>query len=120
MGSSLGGLTSYYAVLKYPEIFGKAGVFSPAFWTAPQIKSLTNAVTSKLNSKFFFYIGEKEGETYVTDMNEVAEKLGTNSNTMIYAVINEEGEHNEKTWRQWFAEFYNWIMADGYNNVIHL
>jgi predicted alpha/beta superfamily hydrolase len=27
IGSSLGGLVSYYAVLKYPEIFGKAGVF---------------------------------------------------------------------------------------------
>ena len=26
-GSSLGGLTSFYAVLKYPKIFGKAGIF---------------------------------------------------------------------------------------------
>jgi predicted alpha/beta superfamily hydrolase len=32
MGSSLGGLVSYYAILKYPEVFGKAGVFSPSFW----------------------------------------------------------------------------------------
>jgi hypothetical protein len=53
-------------------------------------------------------------------MKEVAEKLGTNSNTMIYSVIDEEGKHNEKAWRQWFAEFYLWMMADGYNNVIHL
>ena len=32
MGSSFGGLVSYYAILKYPEVFGKAGIFSPAFW----------------------------------------------------------------------------------------
>lgn len=32
MGSSLGGLTSFYATLKYPEVFGKSAVFSPAFW----------------------------------------------------------------------------------------
>ncbi|HEX9826573.1 MAG TPA: alpha/beta hydrolase-fold protein, partial [Flavobacteriaceae bacterium] len=31
-GSSLGGLISLYAVIKYPETFGKAGVFSPATW----------------------------------------------------------------------------------------
>ena len=119
-GSSMGGLISYYAALKYPDVFGKAGVFSPAFWTAPQIKPLTDAVSSKLNSKFFFYIGEKEGDKFVNDMKEVAEKLGTNSNTMIYSVIDEEGKHNEKNWRQWFAEFYLWMMADGYNNVIKL
>ncbi len=28
-GSSLGGLISFYGVLKYPEVFGKTGVFSP-------------------------------------------------------------------------------------------
>ena len=32
IGSSLGGLTSFYALLKYPNVFGKAGVFSPSFW----------------------------------------------------------------------------------------
>ena len=31
-GSSMGGLISMYAVLKYPYVFGGAGVFSPAFW----------------------------------------------------------------------------------------
>jgi predicted alpha/beta superfamily hydrolase len=119
-GSSMGGLISYYAALKYPDVFGKAGVFSPAFWTAPKIKILTDSVTNKLSSKFFFYMGEKEGGTYVDDMKEVAEKLGTNSSVMIYSVIDGEGKHNEKAWRKWFAEFYNWMMADGYNNVIKL
>ncbi len=36
-GSSMGGLISLYAVLKYPKVFGAAGVFSPAFWVAPKI-----------------------------------------------------------------------------------
>jgi predicted alpha/beta superfamily hydrolase len=119
-GSSMGGLISYYAVLKYPDVFGKAGVFSPAFWAAPAIKTLTDSVTKKLDNKFFFYMGEKEGRTYIYDMKEVAEKLGTNSNVMIYSVIDTQGKHNEKAWRKWFAEFYNWMMADGYNNVIKL
>lgn len=119
-GSSMGGLISYYAALKYPDVFGKAGVFSPSFWTAPSILAFTDAAAKKVNAKFFFYIGEKEGDKHVKNMNEMAEKLGGNSHTMIYSVIDEEGEHNEKAWRKWFAEFYAWMMADGYNNVIKL
>ena len=38
IGSSMGGLISHYAGLKYPNIFGKIGVYSPAFWFAPEIK----------------------------------------------------------------------------------
>ncbi len=119
-GSSMGGLISYYAVLKYPDVFGKAGVFSPAFWTAPAIRQLTDSVGYKVNGKFFFYCGEKESTAMVSDMQEVAEKLGGNSDAMIYTVIDAEGRHNEKAWRKWFAEFYVWMMADGYNNVIKL
>jgi len=119
-GSSMGGLISYYAAIKYPGIFGKAGVFSPSFWIAPQVKDLTDSVSKKIDSKFFFYIGELEGETNVDNMNEIAQKLGANSNAMIYSVIDTEGKHNETAWRKWFAEFYAWMMADGYNNVIKL
>lgn len=117
-GSSMGGLISYYAAIKYPEVFGKAGVFSPAFWTAPEIKQLTDSVTGKINSKFFFYMGEQEGGTYITDMKQVTEKLGALSNAMIYSVIDTGGKHNEKAWRKWFTEFYNWVITDGYNYII--
>ena len=34
IGSSMGGLISLYATLKYPEVFGRAGVFSCACWIA--------------------------------------------------------------------------------------
>jgi enterochelin esterase-like enzyme len=116
----MGGLIAYYAAIKYPAVFGKAGVFSPAFWTAPQINKLTDSIAGKTDGKFFFYIGQLEGETHVNNMNAIAEKLGGNSNTMIYSVTDAEGKHNETAWRKWFAEFYVWMMADGYNNVIKL
>ncbi|HEX8832202.1 MAG TPA: alpha/beta hydrolase-fold protein, partial [Longimicrobium sp.] len=31
-GSSMGGLISLYAALKYPDVFGRAGIFSPSLW----------------------------------------------------------------------------------------
>ncbi|RZK32590.1 MAG: esterase, partial [Hymenobacter sp.] len=33
-GSSMGGLIALYAGLKYPQVFGRIGVFSPAIWFA--------------------------------------------------------------------------------------
>ena len=119
-GSSMGGLISYYALLKYPQVFGKAGIFSPAFWTASGIEKLTDSLERKLNSKLFFYIGGLEGEKYVHDMNEIVEKLGTHSDATIYSVIDPLGMHNEKAWREWFPAFYKWMMADGFNDVINL
>ena len=121
-GSSMGGLISYYAMLRYPDVFGKAGIFSPSFWTADGIKALTDSTGSRIKGKLFFYIGSLEGKTYVNDMNEIVEKLGALSGAMIYSVIDTDpgSRHNEKAWRKWFAEFYNWVMADGFNNIIKM
>ena len=119
-GSSMGGLISYYAMLKYPSVFGKAGIFSPAFWTAEKIKALTDSSGNQLHGKLFFYMGELEGAAYLNDLNEVVETIGRKSDAMIYTVVDPEGRHNERAWRKWFAAFYKWIMADGFNNVIDL
>lgn len=119
-GSSMGGLVSYYAMLKKPGVFGKAGVFSPAFWTALPVKPLTDSLAKKIDGKFFFYIGEKEGDAFVKDMQEIQEILGEKSTAMIYSVVDPAGRHNEKAWRKWFYEFYTWMMADGFNTVIKI
>jgi metallo-beta-lactamase class B len=105
-------------MIKQPQVFGKAGVFSPAFWTAPAINALTDSLAAKVNGKFFFYMGAQEGGSYVNDMLGIQELLGEKSGAMIYSVIDDEGMHNEKAWRKWFAEFYSWIMAEGFNKVM--
>ena len=117
-GSSMGGLIAYYAMLKYPAVFGKGGIFSPAFWTADKIKDLTVNEGKNVKGKLFFYMGKEEGENYVADMKDVTDELGKHSPALIYAVVDPVGLHNENAWRKWFPEFYAWIMADGFNNVI--
>ena len=119
-GSSMGGLISFYAMLQYPGVFGKAGIFSPSFWTAPPIKEVTNALAQKVAGKFFFYMGGMEDSTHIKDVQEIQEILGEKSTAMIYSVIDPQSSHNEQAWRKWFAEFYTWIMADGYNTVIKI
>ena len=119
-GSSMGGLISYYAALKYSGIFGKAGIFSPAFWTALPADDFTEKAAKNSSGKYFFYMGGLEGGSYVADMERIAEKLGGNSAGIIYSVIDPDGRHNEQAWRKWFPEFYKWAMADWTNYLINV
>ncbi len=119
-GSSIGGLISYYAMLAYPDVFGKAGIFSPSFWVAPAITAYTDSVSSRVNGKLFFYVGGLEGNEAVEDMYKVMQHLGTHSGALMYSVTDPAARHNEAAWRKWFPEFYKFIMADWTNYPIPL
>ena len=54
IGSSMGGLISHYAGLKYPKIFGKIGVFSPAFWFSPEVNEFTKTNGNIKDTKMYF------------------------------------------------------------------
>ncbi len=114
-GSSMGGLISCYAALKYPSVFGGAGVFSPAFWTAPELDQYIDSLTSKIRARFFFYAGAKESDAMVPDMQRIADKIALKGDNLIYSVVDEEGKHNEAAWRKWLPVFYDWMM----NNSAH-
>ncbi len=110
-GSSMGGLISFYAVLKYPKVFGGAGVFSPSIWICkPEMLDLIRAKGKKVNSKIYFYCGKLEGVGMVPDMLKAFEELATVSKSKMTTVIRDDGKHNEPTWRKEFPLFYNWII----------
>lgn len=110
-GSSMGGLISLYAVLKYPKVFGGAGIFSPAFWvTGDKIYRDIKVKGKEVNSRIYFYGGKLEGESMVPDMLKAFETLDTVSKSAMTTVIRNEGKHNEATWREEFPLFYNWIF----------
>lgn len=114
IGSSLGGLTAYYATLQYPEIFGKAGVFSPAFWiNKKDIEQLTQQ-TQKTKASYYFLCGDQEGEdaSMVNDMNYIIQLLqnkGQISKNRLEKVIIKGGQHNEKLWKDAFANAFLWL-----------
>lgn len=109
-GSSMGGLISLYALLKYPKTFGGAGIFSPAFWIAPGIYDDIRSKGNKVKSRLFFYAGKKEGETMVPLMLKAFGELAAVSHSQLKFVIRDEGKHNEATWRKEFPLFYEWIF----------
>ena len=109
-GSSMGGLISLYAVLKYPKVFGAAGVFSPAFWIGNGIFNDIKLKGRKAKSRIYLYGGKQENETMIPDMLKVFEEMRKVSKSQMEMVIRDEGKHNEPTWRKEFPLFYSWIM----------
>lgn len=111
MGSSLGGLVSFYAILKYPQVFGKAAVFSPSFWFSDKIYDVAEN-TKKIKSKIYFLCGDNESEDMVSDLNKMENLLNTKR---CYCLnlnkkkIVEGGQHNEKLWRDGFTKAILWL-----------
>lgn len=110
-GSSMGGLISLYAVLKYPRVFGSAGIFSPAFWTARGIDSIVLADSKKVKSELFFYAGGRESDRMVSDMDRIKDDMQRLSSSDIKEIVDESAKHNEAAWRKHFSDFYEWVFC---------
>lgn len=110
MGSSLGGLISLYGGLKYQDIFGKVGVFSPSLWYSEEIYNLAEKTQIK-NQKYYLMCGDKESEHMVSQMQRMTQILSQNSNDKnIFAKVVENGEHNERLWEREFGEAIQWLL----------
>ncbi|MGN6398000.1 MAG: alpha/beta hydrolase-fold protein [Mucilaginibacter sp.] len=111
-GSSMGGLISMYAAIKYPKVFGKAGIFSPAFWIAPEIYKYAEIHKISSKSGFYFVCGDAESDSMVTDMKKMADivrsKNPNQENSPV--VIIKGASHNEKQWNGDFPAFYEWLF----------
>jgi len=115
VGSSMGGLISFFAAVYYPGIFGGAGIFSPSFWLVPGLMDEVKKQVAKkgLDQRFYFYAGGREGQGMVENVVDIAELLNTSTYYRIHTVINPEGEHTEATWRTQIPDFYHWMQHPG-------
>ena len=112
MGSSLGGLISHYAILQFPQVFGKAGIFSPSYWiTGEQVRWFENHPAAK-DARLYFYMGGKEGDSMVPDLQKVYQAVlsqGHPAELTQYHLV-EEAEHNEAAWRSEFKIAVLWLF----------
>jgi predicted alpha/beta superfamily hydrolase len=112
-GSSMGGLISFYAGIFYPRIFGKLGIFSPAFWVTPQIANQIKLLVkprTHSSQEYYFYGGGAENITMVSDMLQVAELMRNFAGATTAISIREEGQHSEDRWKKEFPAFYEWLF----------
>lgn len=113
-GSSLGGLLSFYAVIKYPDTFGNAGVFSPSFWYSNRIFDFISKTEVSPDSKFYFLSGSEESEEMVPDQEKMVKLLLSKGvpKAHIKNIIIEGGKHNETLWLQNFPEAFQWLIKN--------
>lgn len=113
-GSSIGGLVSFYAAVKYPEVFGKVGCFSPSFWFGRNEMNDLLAQTKDFNTKVYFLCGDNEGDDdVIRDMKNVEHWVNTKRcecKKLNKEVIVKGGQHNEKMWRESFKKAYLWLF----------
>jgi predicted alpha/beta superfamily hydrolase len=113
-GSSLGGLISFYGAIKYPDVFGKVGCFSPSFWfNRKEILDLMEK-TKNFKTKIYFLCGDAEGDDdMIKDLNMMEELVNTKRcecKKLNKKIIVKGGNHNEKLWREGFKKAYLWLF----------
>ncbi len=111
-GASVGGLISFYALLKFPDVFGNAGVFSPSFWFSDEIYKFIQEVET-IEGRIYFMAGDHESNAMVPDLERmeqlVLSKI-TNKNNVTKKIVH-GGHHNEKLWRKEFKDAYTWLIS---------
>lgn len=112
MGSAMGGLMSHYAAHAYPEVFSKAGIFSPSYWYSQQVFSFTQRKKAPLDTRLYVMYGDKEGDGMIADTDKMQRQLKQQGhprqNNLFKRVP--KGEHNEQLWRTEFPEAVQWLF----------
>ena len=112
-GSSMGGLISLYAGIKYQGIFSKVCAMSSSFWIG--YDNMMNFLVSnpkEENMLIYLDVGELEGLDMVDNTNGVYKKLleiGFSQDELM-RVLDEDGEHNEAFWGGRFPNAFLWLF----------
>ncbi len=106
MGSSLGGLSSFYITGWYPGVFGMAGVLSPSFWwnNRAVMNDIGKTLVFSNDVKIYFDGGWREGgdePSMVADLQSVYMKMkgiGLKDGANLHYYEDPDGSHNEDNW----------------------
>ena len=112
VGSSLGGLVSLFAGLKFGHIFGKIGIFSPSIWFNPALMKMVEKHTG-VKSKIYALGSKTESRTMEKHLQELYWALKKNgfSDEDIRVTVRDRGKHNEVFWGREFEDMMRYFFA---------
>jgi predicted alpha/beta superfamily hydrolase len=113
IGSSLGGLMTHYALLRYPQVFGKAAIFSPSYWYTNDVYAQTAAHPWPADARVYLYIGGQEGDESVPDVQRMLVVLAQANpppKSIALRVV-PEAQHDERAWRAEFPLAVAWLFG---------
>lgn len=111
IGSSLGGLISFYGGLKYPNVFGNIGALSTSFWFSDNVNNFAKENANQQNTKLYLLVGGKEGESMVPDTENMSKLLLKDGfkKAHLKTKIVPEGKHTESFWKAEFLEVITFL-----------
>ncbi len=111
MGSSMGGLMSHYMLLAYPDVFGKAAIFSPSFWFSTHAFTFAESNPPPSTHRLLFIAGSEEGEEMSNDMNTIVNLhlAQQHPESNLYSAVVTGGQHNETFWKEQFVFALKWL-----------
>src|SRR5260221_13542280 len=103
MGASLGGVTSIWTAIKYPDVFRRVGGQSSSFWIDDErvVKELGKLDFLKTKLKFYLDTGTLEGSA---NTERVVKILRDEHYDVVY--YTGEAGHNWTAWRDRLADAF--------------
>jgi predicted alpha/beta superfamily hydrolase len=100
MGSSLGGLVSFYIGRRHPEVFSKlAGLSSSFWWNNQMLTRQVEAATTKVPVNIYIDAGtSSDGLTETTRMRDALAADGYVQGRDLYYYVAQGAGHNEGAW----------------------
>lgn len=109
-GSSMGALISLEAILKYPDVFQTAGLFSmaqarPLPDNAYVLEQARKGLEDEKPRNVLIYYGKKEGDTLPVFSRQLYDIFTHGKNIRAALEWDEAGKHEEKYWQRPFLGF---------------
>jgi predicted alpha/beta superfamily hydrolase len=123
MGSSLGGLISLYAAVKYPDLFGFIGAMSPSVrWHNSKIAELYEAwPASRIRPRIYMDMGGREWKGAFSEVRELRDILvdrGWMAGVDLSHVEDRYGRHHEDSWARRLPDALRFLLADAVEAAI--
>lgn len=113
-GSSLGANIAMYTGIEYQDVFGKVGIFSPAFWFSDSSYLHLSSKGISQDLRVYFIAGQNESAGMIPDMMAMYDALadaGQDESEMFFLSV-PDGTHSEWFWARQYPDAYEWLFSD--------
>lgn len=111
-GSSLGGLISLYAGIRYSEVFGNMMIFSPSLWISEEIYKMAMMYEPAGQTDIYLYAGGMESANHyaqVAQLDNILQSKRHMANLDVIFSHNPQGQHKEIHWGHQFPLALKWL-----------
>ena len=112
-GSSMGGLMSLYAVIKYNRVFSRAAALSPSLWVAPkEMKHMIHQAKLQSGTVVYMDYGQKEMRNHEPMAQAFGETCTAllQKQVLLTSRIVPGGTHCEASWEKQIPFFINTLL----------